>query len=351
MTWNEVQQGSAFGFTAVALIVVFGSLMAARLRMPGLLGLLLGGALIGPNLLDVLPSITTLESVGSIGILYLIFLAGLQLDIDSFIRFRRISAGFGLLTAFIPLVLGTGVAMWLGIDTTAAVLIGSLWASFTLITYPTVSRYGLTKNPAVAAIVGASSITDTISLVMLALIIGSETGDSGGLGLVFGIAFGLFVLAVWCLAVYPRALRETEAGEVPLQRPSTDVHVLGGQHVGHMRCGPLRLLTFRYHSGVENLRVRQGHPGSNLGHQGVIAAGPVVPDPAVQSRPTDPHPPPVGHHVLTPSQTPDQAASFPFAQLRVRCFSDQRIAEQRDVPSTFVFHPWSSSCRGRSHRR
>jgi Kef-type K+ transport system membrane component KefB len=207
MSWTEVQQGPAFGFTVVGLIVVFGPLVAERLRLPGLLGLLIGGAVIGPNILDVLPSFTALESIGSIGVLYLIFLAGLQLDIESFMRYRKISAGFGLMTAFIPMVLGTAVAMVLGIDFTAAVLIGSFWASFTLITYPTVSRFGLTRNRAVAAIVGASSITDTISLVILALVVGSETGDSSGLRLVFNIAIGLAILAVWCLVIVPWVAR------------------------------------------------------------------------------------------------------------------------------------------------
>lgn len=203
MSWEEVQHGPTFGFMVVALIVVFGPLIAERLRLPGLLGLLLGGALIGPNMLDVLPRFDTLDSVGSIGVLYLIFLAGLQLDIDSFIRYRKVSAGFALLTAFIPLMLGAGVAFLLDIGTAAAILIGSFWASFTLITYPTVNHYGLTKNRAVAAIVGASSITDTISLVILAVIIGTETGDSGGVQLVLDIGLGMVGLAVWCLIIYP----------------------------------------------------------------------------------------------------------------------------------------------------
>jgi Kef-type K+ transport system membrane component KefB len=149
MSWAEIQQGPTFGFTVVGLIVVFGPLVAEKLRLPGLLGLLIGGAVIGPNILDVLPDFTALESVGSIGVLYLIFLAGMQLDIEAFIRYRRISFGFGMLTAFIPLVLGTAVALALDIDLSAAMLIGSFWASFTLITYPTLSKYGLTRNRAV----------------------------------------------------------------------------------------------------------------------------------------------------------------------------------------------------------
>lgn len=212
MSWEQIQEGPAFGFTVVALIIVFGPLFAERVRLPGLLGLLVGGALIGPNMLDVLPSFDSLDSLGSLGVLYLIFLAGLQLDIDSFLRYRKISVGFGLLTAFIPLVLGTIAALLLGIDATAAVLIGSFWASFTLITYPTVSQYGLTRNRSVAAIVGASSITDTISLIILALIIGAEAGDSTGLGLVFSIAVGLVVLGLWCFVVVPWFARSVFTG-------------------------------------------------------------------------------------------------------------------------------------------
>jgi Kef-type K+ transport system membrane component KefB len=207
MPWSELQLQPTFGFTVVGLIVVFGPLVAEKLRLPGLLGLLVGGALIGPNMLSVLPDFTGLQSIGDIGVLYLIFLAGMQLDIDSFIKYRRISFGFGLLTAFIPFGLGVLVALAFGIDTSAAILIGSFWASFTLIAYPTISKFGLTRNPAVAATVGASSITDTISLIILALVIGAETGDSSGAQLVVSIAFGLVVVAVWCLAVIPAIAR------------------------------------------------------------------------------------------------------------------------------------------------
>jgi Kef-type K+ transport system membrane component KefB len=202
--WSQIQQSPAFGVMVVALIVVFGPLVAEKLRIPGLIGLLLGGALIGPNILGVLSNYDTLEAAGSIGVLYLIFLAGLQLDIESFMKHRAISVGFGLSTAFVPLALGTMAAIWLGIDTLPAILIGSFWASFTLITYPAVSRYGLTRNRAVAGIVGASAITDTISLVVLALVIGLETGDTSGARLLIDIAVGLGVLLAWCFVVIPR---------------------------------------------------------------------------------------------------------------------------------------------------
>jgi Kef-type K+ transport system membrane component KefB len=203
MNWADVQSSPAFGFTVVGLVIVFGPLVAERLRLPGLLGLLMFGAVIGPNMLDVLPRFAGLQAVGSIGVLYLIFLAGLQLDLEAFVRYRVISGGFGLLTAFIPMALGTSVALLLDIELRPALLIGSFWASFTLIAYPTVAKYGLTKTRPVAAIVGASAITDGVSLVVLALIVGAETGDASGARLVFDIAMGFVVLGVYCFVVVP----------------------------------------------------------------------------------------------------------------------------------------------------
>jgi Kef-type K+ transport system membrane component KefB len=207
VNWAEVQSSPAFGFTVVGLVIVFGPLIAERLRLPGLLGLLMFGAVIGPNMLDVLPRFAGLQAVGSIGILYLIFLAGLQLDLEAFARYRVISGAFGLLTAFIPMALGTGVALLLDIDPLPAVLIGSFWASFTLIAYPTVAKFGLTKTRPVAAIVGASAITDGVSLVVLAFIVGAETGDANGARLVFDIALGFAVLGVYCFFIVPAIAR------------------------------------------------------------------------------------------------------------------------------------------------
>ena len=207
MNWAEVQSSPAFGFTVVGLVIVFGPLVAERLRLPGLLGLLTFGAVIGPNMLDVLPRFVGLQSVGSIGVLYLIFLAGLQLDIEAFVRYRVISGGFGLLTAFIPMALGTAVALMFDIELRPALLIGSFWASFTLIAYPTVAKFGLTKTRPVAAIVGASAITDTISLVVLAFIVGAETGSASGARLLLDIVIGFVVLGLYCFVVVPKVAR------------------------------------------------------------------------------------------------------------------------------------------------
>jgi Kef-type K+ transport system membrane component KefB/nucleotide-binding universal stress UspA family protein len=203
MNLEAVLSGPIFGYLLLGLIIIFGPLIAERLRLPGMLGLLIGGALVGPNLLSILDDFTAFENIGQLGILYLIFLAGLQMDLETFRRFWRISGGFGLITSVIPFALGTLITLQLGYSPKAAILIGSFWASFTLIAYPVLKQFDLTKNRAGAATLGASAITDTISLLVLALVSGSETGDQSGARLVLMIALGLAVLALWCLIILP----------------------------------------------------------------------------------------------------------------------------------------------------
>lgn len=207
MSWTQLQAEPAFGFTVIGLIILFGPLIAERLRLPGLLGLLVFGAVVGPNVLDLFPSFATLQSIGSIGVLYLIFLSGLQLDLDSFAKNWKISAGFGGLTSIFPMALGTLAALVAGIDLIPSILIGSFWASFTLIAYPVIVRFGLMKNRAVSGIVGASSITDTVSLVVLAIVIGIETGDVSGVRLGLELTIGFAVLAAYCFVVVPAVAR------------------------------------------------------------------------------------------------------------------------------------------------
>jgi Kef-type K+ transport system membrane component KefB len=177
------------------IVIAIGPFVAERLRLPGILGLLLGGFLIGPTGLDLLHTTTEVEALGSVGLLYLMFVAGLELDLNVFARVRQAAITFGLLTFALPQAIGTVVALALGFDTLAAILIGSLWASHTLVVYPIVQRYGLTSDPAVATTVGATVITDTLALLVLAVVAGTvEGGGSSPLLLLVGLGG----LAAWC---------------------------------------------------------------------------------------------------------------------------------------------------------
>ena len=181
-------------------VILFGPFVAERLRLPGIIGLLLGGFLIGPTGLGLLRSVVTVDSLGQIGLLYLMFLAGLELDLNVFARLRRAAIQFGLLTFALPMAFGFVGARWLGFDLPASILIGSLWASHTLVMYPIMQRFGIQADPAVATTVGATVITDTLALLVLAVVASGATGE-GGLGSNLALLVGLGVLAVYCAFV------------------------------------------------------------------------------------------------------------------------------------------------------
>ena len=128
-------------------MIAVGPFLAERLRLPGILGLIIGGFLIGPTGLGIVHGTADVEALGSIGLLYLMFVAGLELDLNVFARVRQAAITFGLLTFALPQVIGTAIAFALGFEPLAAILIGSLWASHTLVVYPIVQRYGLTSDP------------------------------------------------------------------------------------------------------------------------------------------------------------------------------------------------------------
>ncbi len=198
---------TTWDFFVLLLVIATLPFAAERLRLPGLLGLLFGGFLIGANGLAILRGDGVVASVGEIGLLYLMFMAGLDLDLAVFARYRRAAIEFGGLTFILPFILGAMVATWLGLEPAAAILMGSVWASHTLVTYPIVRRYGLAADPAVAVTVGATVITDTLSLLVLALVAGATTGDATGPQLLLQLGLGLAGLLVLCFVVLVRVTR------------------------------------------------------------------------------------------------------------------------------------------------
>ncbi len=156
---------------AILLVVILVvPILFERLRLPGLVGLLLAGLVLGPNGFDVLRKDSVLVNLLSdIGLVYLMFVAGLQVDIQQFRRVKNRSLGFGFFTFIVPLLVGTAIGRIFYFDWNAAILIGSLLASHTLVAYPTIARLGVFNNEAVAATVGATIVTDVGALVVLAI--------------------------------------------------------------------------------------------------------------------------------------------------------------------------------------
>ena len=204
--------GPEWNFLVLLVVIAVGPFVAERLRLPGIIGLLVGGFLISEHGLGVLTSPEFVEVVGELGLLYLMFLAGAELDLGLFERLRRSAVIFGLLTFALPFVLGLILALWLQFEPLAAILIGSLWASHTLVTYPIIRRFGLTSDPAVAVSVGATVITDTLALLVLAVVSKAETEGSVGLATFISLGVGLAVLAIASFIVVPRLARWFFAG-------------------------------------------------------------------------------------------------------------------------------------------
>jgi Kef-type K+ transport system membrane component KefB len=197
-------EGTAWELFVVVVVIVAAPVLFERVRIPGMVGLLAGGCLIGPQVLDIVSDTTgILHELGEVGLLYLMFLAGLELDLVVFARYRKQAIGFMGLTYFIPQVLGTLGGFLVGYSVAGSILLGSLFASYTLVAYPIVRNLGISSNRAVSSTVGATVLTDTVALVVLAFIAGSVTGDASGIELLVQVVAGLALLVVYTFVVLP----------------------------------------------------------------------------------------------------------------------------------------------------
>jgi Kef-type K+ transport system membrane component KefB len=206
--------GAEWTFLVVIGVILVAPILFERvLRLPGMVGLLIGGMLIGPNVLDWVVDQEAVGDIGELGLLFLMFIAGVELDLDDFARHRSDAIRFGLLTFSLPLVLGIAVgALGFGYGAAAAVLFGSLWASHTLVAYPIVRQNGVASSRPVSMTVGGTVITDTSALFVLAVVVGANAGDGRPSVIVLGLLVGLAVLVGFTLIVLPRAMRWFFAG-------------------------------------------------------------------------------------------------------------------------------------------
>jgi Kef-type K+ transport system membrane component KefB len=159
---------------ALAMAIIVGvPPLARRLRLPAVVGLLLCGVVIGPHVLGLFPVHPDVaDFFADLGKLLLMFFAGLEIDLALFRRVRTRSILFGLLTTSIPLALGTGVGLWFGFQTVPAIVLGSLLASHTLLALPIMTSLGEIRLEPVTVTVGATVMSDTLSLVVYAICAG-----------------------------------------------------------------------------------------------------------------------------------------------------------------------------------
>ncbi|MDR1810916.1 MAG: cation:proton antiporter [Prevotella sp.] len=164
-------------FTLILFIILCAPILLNKLRIPHLIGLIIAGAIIGNNGLNLILKDSSFDLFGTVGLLYIMFIAGLEMDLHEFKKNSEKSLIFGLLTFAIPLALGTVAGYYiLGFPLISSVLLATMFASHTLISYPIVSRLGVAKNPAVNITVGGTIITDTLALLVLSAISKIITG-------------------------------------------------------------------------------------------------------------------------------------------------------------------------------
>jgi Kef-type K+ transport system membrane component KefB len=189
------------------LIILFAPLVLKRFRIPGIIGLIIAGVIIGPHTLHIIEKSTSFELFSKTGLLYIMFLAGLEIDMQEYKQNRSKSLVFGAFTFFIPISIGFLVCTYIfGFTLWPALLLASMFSTHTLLSYPIVSNMGIVKNRAVQISFGGTIITDSAVLILLGVItnvVGGEINAMFWLRLV--VSLGLLCFAV--LYLLPKVSR------------------------------------------------------------------------------------------------------------------------------------------------
>ncbi len=189
------------------LIILFAPLILKRFRIPGIIGLIIAGVIIGPNTLHIIEKSTSFELFSKTGLLYIMFLAGLEIDMQEYKQNRFKSLVFGALTFFIPITLGFIVCTYVfGFSLWPSLLLASMFSTHTLLSYPIVSNMGIVKNRAVQVSFGGTIITDSAVLILLGVItnvVGGEINSMFWIRLI--VSLGLLCFSV--LYLLPKVSR------------------------------------------------------------------------------------------------------------------------------------------------
>ncbi len=198
--------------SVILLIILLSPILLRKLKIPAIIGLILSGVIVGPkgfNLIGekLLEQDGAMKIFATIGLLYIMFMAGLDLDMNEFKKHRNKSFVFGFLTFIIPITLGFPICYYgLKLDFTASLLTASMFATHTLVAYPIVGKFGLTKTQAVAVSVGGTILTDTAVLIILAIISSSASGQlNADFWIRLGTSLTIFSLIMFYLV--PRVAR------------------------------------------------------------------------------------------------------------------------------------------------
>ena len=194
-------------FFVVLLMILLSPIIMGRLRIPHIIGMVLAGVLVGKYGLNILGRDASFELFGRVGLYYIMFLAGLEMDMEGLKKNRNRVMIFGMLTFLVPFVMTyfMGVSL-LGYIPLASLLLAAIMASNTLIAYPIVGRYGLTRHTSSTLSVGSSMMALFMALIVMASIVNSFHGNGG---ILFWLLFILKFVAycVGLIMVIPRVTR------------------------------------------------------------------------------------------------------------------------------------------------
>jgi len=193
-------------FMVLLIFILIVPQISKVFRIPAVVGLILAGAVFGPFGLNLIARGETVQLLGQIGIIFIMFLAGLEIDLHQLIRNRRTTLIFGFFTFSIPLVMGIAGSLMLELSLVTSVLLASMFSSHTLLTYPQVSKLGLTKDSAVTVTIGGTIITNLLAMLILAVIasFSQNTSGDGGALLLLGKLILYFILLFFLLPVIAR---------------------------------------------------------------------------------------------------------------------------------------------------
>lgn len=194
-------------FSLVLFIILFAPILLKKIKVPHIIGLIIAGVIVGPYALNLLRRDSSIVLFGTVGLLYIMFLAGLEIDLKEFKKNKGKIIVFGLTTFLLPLVAGTLASYYvLGYEWLSSILLASMFSTHTLVSYPIASKYGVSRNKAVALTVGGTMITDILALLILAIIAGMTKEEvSSTFWLTLGISSVVFVGIVFF--VFPFIIR------------------------------------------------------------------------------------------------------------------------------------------------
>ncbi|QDZ39400.1 cation:proton antiporter [Euhalothece natronophila Z-M001] len=184
-------------FLTILAIMLIAPLLFERMQLPGLVGLILAGVIVGPNVLGLLERDSTIVLLGTVGLLFLMFLAGLETSLDELKDSAKEAAFFGLTTFLLPMALGTaGMYYLLDYSLLASVLVASTFASHTLIALPILSKLGIMQSQPVKMTLGATLVTNVLALLVLAVVLRAYDGE---------LTIGFWLFLIPALTIYTLA--------------------------------------------------------------------------------------------------------------------------------------------------